>query len=200
MSREQMMNNDDDDEFVENVANVRGGEETTPRPTRPQALPQDSMRALMMGKPNRNSVRNMNSLVISKGGHLPQLREEGEEDGNIEGPDADNASPKKSCCTSFCGVMDDHFVVFILVSAAIGIGIGIGLSIWNPEEYADKATAILWIGLLGDLFIRALKCIVLPLVFVSIAVSVMDMVSSRYKYMMCLYFSSLNDGYYIRGI
>ena len=191
------MNNDD--EFVENVANVSGGgEETTPRPTRPQALPQDSMRALMMGKPNRNSVRNMNSLVRhSKVGHLPPLREESEEDGDIEGPDADNASPKKSCCTSFCGVMDDHFVVFILVSAAIGIGIGIGLSIWNPEDYADKATAILWIGLLGDLFIRALKCIVLPLVFVSIAVSVMDMVSSRYKYMMCLYFSSLNDVYNI---
>ena len=182
------MNNDD--EFVENVANVSGGgEETTPRPTRPQALPQDSMRALTMGKPNRNSVRNRNSLVISKGGHLPLLREDGEEDDVIEGPNADNASPKKkTCCTSFCGVMDDHFVVFILVSAAIGIGIGIGLSIWNPQDYADKATAILWIGLLGDLFIRALKCIVLPLVFVSIAVSVMDMVSSRYKYMMCLFF------------
>ena len=30
---------------------------------------------------------------------------------------------------------------------------------------------------MGDLFIRALKCIVLPLVFVSIAISVMDMLS-----------------------
>ena len=187
MSREKMMNNDD--EFVENVANV-SGEETTPRP---QALREDSM-----GKPNRHSVRNINSLVCTGVGHDSRSRyhldRREEEDGGIEGPDVDDASPeKKSCCTSFCGVMDDHFVVFILVSAAIGIGIGIALSLWNPEDYADKATAILWIGLLGDLFIRALKCIVLPLVFVSIAVSVMDMVSSRYKYMMCLYISSLND-------
>ena len=136
--------------------------------------------------------------VINEDDEGEEDEESEEEDGGIEGPDADDASPKKkSCCTSFCGVMDDNFVVFILVSAAIGIGIGIGLSIWNPQDYADKATAILWIGLLGDLFIRALKCIVLPLVFVSIAVSVMDMVSSRYKYMMCLYFSSLNEVYII---
>ena len=159
-----------------------------------------SRRALLMGKPNRNSVRNMNSLVRSGSGvGHPRSRyhldldvgaaineggdEEGEEeDGGIEGSDADDASPKKkkkkkSCCTSFCGVMDDHFLAFVLGSAAIGMGIGIGLSFWNPEDYSDKATAILWIGLIGDLFIRALKCIVVPLVFVSIAVSVMDMVS-----------------------
>lgn len=58
-----------------------------------------------------------------------------------------------------------------------GIGIGIGLSFWQPEDPVSKSTAILWIGLVGDLFIRALKCIVLPLVFVSIAISVMDMLS-----------------------
>jgi hypothetical protein len=34
-----------------------------------------------------------------------------------------------------------------------------------------------WIGLIGDVFIRLLKCIVLPLVFVSITMSVMDMLS-----------------------
>ena len=175
------------DEFVDNiaVANV-SGEETTPHP-HPE-------RPLLMGKPNRNSVRNMNSLVISGVGH-PRSRyhldmsvinegedEEGEEeDGGIKGSDADDASPKKkSCCTGFCGFMDDHFLAFVIGSAAIGMGIGIGLSFWNPEDYADKATAILWIGLLGDLFIRALKCIILPLVFVSIAVSVMDMVSCSF--------------------
>ena len=58
-----------------------------------------------------------------------------------------------------------------------GIGIGVGLSFWQPEDPTSKATAILWVGLVGDLFIRALKCIVLPLVFVSIAISVMDMLS-----------------------
>merc|ERR1711983_221452 len=34
-----------------------------------------------------------------------------------------------------------------------------------------------WIGLVGDLFIRALKCFVLPLVFVNIIISVVDMMS-----------------------
>lgn len=166
------MNNDD--EFVENVANF-SGEETTPRP---QALPEDSM-----GKPNRHSIRSRNSFVCTGVGHDSRSRyhldrreeedgeESEEEDGGIASPE------KKSCCTSFCGFMDDHFLAFVIGSAAIGMGIGIGLSFWNPQNYADKATAILWIGLLGDLFIRALKCIVLPLIFLSIAISVMDMLA-----------------------
>ena len=181
------------DEFVDNVASG-DGEEMTPHPHPEGPTSGESMRALLMGKPNRNSVRNMNSLVRSGVGH-PRSRyhldmsasnedEEGEEDGGTDGSDADDASPKKkkSCCTSFCGVMDDHFLAFVIGSAAIGMAIGIGLAFWNPENYADKATAILWIGLLGDLFIRALKCIILPLVFVSIAVSVMDMVSCSWDW------------------
>ena len=80
-----------------------------------------------------------------------------------------------SLSIKFCGVMDKYPVSFVVGSALIGIGLGIGLSFWNPENTHGKTTAILWIGLLGDLFIRALKCVVLPLVFVSIAVSVMDM-------------------------
>ena len=150
-------------------------------------------RRALLGKPNPNSVRNMNSLIRLEVEHPADMSvinegEEDEEDGGIEGSDADDASPKKkSCCTSFCGFMDDHFLAFVIGSAAIGMGIGIGLSFWNPEDESVKATAILWIGLLGDLFIRALKCIVLPLVFVSIAISVMDMVSSRDMYL-CFYF------------
>ena len=87
------------------------------------------------------------------------------------------AAPKKGCCNKFWGVLDEYPLTFIIGGALIGMGIGVGLVYWKPAVPADKATAILWIGLLGELFIRALKCIVLPLVFVSIAVSVMDMVS-----------------------
>ena len=148
-----------------------------------------SRRALLMGKPNHSSIRIKNSLVRSvdlvDGRSRQNIMfniDEGEdedEDGSTKGEEAPITASitKKSCCTSFCGVMDDHFLAFVIGSAAIGMAIGIGLAFWNPENYADKATAILWIGLLGDLFIRALKCIILPLVFVSIAVSVMDMVS-----------------------
>ncbi len=126
--------------------------------------------------------------------------EEGEgEVGSTKGEEDPIATSvtKKNCCTSFCGFMDDHFLAFVIGSAAIGMGIGIGLSFWNPEDISSKATVILWIGLLGDLFIRALKCIILPLVFVSIAISVMNMVSSHYMY---LWFVLLGDIYYIRGI
>ena len=146
-----------------------------------------SKRALLMGKPNRSSVRNKNSLIRSNvldGRSRQNISnieegEEGEEDGSTKGgEDPAAAVTKKNCCTGFCGFMDDHFLVFVIGSAAIGLGIGVGLSFWTPQGYADKATAILWIGLIGDLFIRALKCIVVPLVFVSIAISVMDMVSS----------------------
>lgn len=163
-----------------------GDVETSSPQARLVVSSEESRRALL-GKPNRNSVRNMNSLVRSEMGR-PRSRHnidlsainDGEEDGVIEESNADDFSPekKKSCCTGFCGFMDDHFLAFVIASSIIGLAIGIGLAYWNPDNYADKATAILWIGLLGDLFIRALKCIILPLVFVSITVSVMDMVSS----------------------
>lgn len=32
-----------------------------------------------------------------------------------------------------------------------------------------------WLGLVGELFIRALKCVVLPLVFVNVILSVVEM-------------------------
>lgn len=78
----------------------------------------------------------------------------------------------------FC-ILLTHILCLCIVKYPIlkGIGIGVGLSFWQPEDPSSKATAILWVGLVGDLFIRALKCIVLPLVFVSIAISVMDMLS-----------------------
>jgi len=153
---------------------------TTPREEGHDVSPEESLQAFL-GNPNRHSVRNSNSIILR---HTLAMTDsdEDEEDGRImdeQDPDAASVTKKKkNCCTSFCGLMDDNFTVFILGAAAIGFGIGIGLSYWTPEDDADKTTALLWVGLIGDLFIRALKCIVLPLVFVSIAVSVMDMVSS----------------------
>ncbi len=67
----------------------------------------------------------------------------------------------------------------MLGGAIIGIGLGIPLSRWNPDDPSAKEAVILWVGLIviGNLFIRALKCIVMPLVFVSITISVMGMLS-----------------------
>jgi len=74
-----------------------------------------------------------------------------------------------------CGILGRYPVVSVLLFASIGIAAGVGLSFWNPEDESTKDTALKWIGLIGDLFIRALKCAVLPLVFVNVIISVMEM-------------------------
>jgi hypothetical protein len=65
----------------------------------------------------------------------------------------------------FCSFANRHKVVTIVTFAAIGVGIGVGLSNWEPTDPASKDIAIQWIGLIGDLFLRVLKCVVLPVSF-----------------------------------
>ncbi len=74
-----------------------------------------------------------------------------------------------------CGVLGRYPILSVVSFAAVGIGIGIGLSSWEPENAETKENLLKWIGLIGDLFIRALKAVILPLVFVNVAVSVVDM-------------------------
>eukprot|EP00542_Grammatophora_oceanica_P020595 CAMPEP_0194047318 /NCGR_PEP_ID=MMETSP0009_2-20130614/23963_1 /TAXON_ID=210454 /ORGANISM="Grammatophora oceanica, Strain CCMP 410" /LENGTH=530 /DNA_ID=CAMNT_0038692893 /DNA_START=108 /DNA_END=1700 /DNA_ORIENTATION=+ len=74
-----------------------------------------------------------------------------------------------------CGIMGRYPVISVMIFAAAGAGLGIGLSYWEPDDPNDKDLAIQWIGLIGDLFIRALKAVVLPLVFVNVILSVVDM-------------------------
>ena len=119
--------------------------------------------SMRMKHPNRNSIRVTNSLMLSQ---VPST------DTAIEDEDE-----RKGCGSKFCKLMETWPITFVLVAAAIGISAGIALSTWQPDDPSKKETAVLWIGLLGDLFIRALKMIVLPLVFVSIAISFMDMLS-----------------------
>jgi Sodium:dicarboxylate symporter family len=76
-----------------------------------------------------------------------------------------------------CGILGRYPVLSVLAFAAVGIGLGLGLSFWDPEDSEDKKVALKWIGLIGDMFIRALKAIVLPLVFVNVTLSVIDMMS-----------------------
>ena len=76
-----------------------------------------------------------------------------------------------------CGVLGRNPVLSVLGFALVGIGIGVGLSYWEPDDMDTKDKLLKWIGLLGDLFIRSLKCVVLPLVFVNVILSVNDMMS-----------------------
>lgn len=63
-----------------------------------------------------------------------------------------------------CGILGRNPVLAVMAFAFLGMGIGIGLSFWEPDDMETKDKVLQWIGLIGDLFIRALKCVVLPLV------------------------------------
>ena len=76
-----------------------------------------------------------------------------------------------------CGPMKKYPVLTVIFFAAVGIGIGVGLSFWTPDDPNAKYVTLQWLGLIGDMFIRALKCVVLPLVFVNVIISVVDMMS-----------------------
>ena len=51
-----------------------------------------------------------------------------------------------------------------------------GVELLGTDDDA-KEKVIKWIGLFGVLFIRALKCVILPLVFINVIISVVDMMS-----------------------
>lgn len=66
-----------------------------------------------------------------------------------------------------CGILGRHPVMAVMGFAAVGIGLGVGLSYWEPDDMETKDKVLKWIGLIGDMFIRSLKCVVLPLVRLS---------------------------------
>jgi L-cystine uptake protein TcyP (sodium:dicarboxylate symporter family) len=79
----------------------------------------------------------------------------------------------------FCAITRKYQILTILFFALLGVGLGVGLSFWEPAD-ADSDTkkiTLQWIGLIGDLFLRSLKCFVLPLVFVNVIISVVDMMT-----------------------
>jgi solute carrier family 1 (neutral amino acid transporter) protein 5 len=74
-----------------------------------------------------------------------------------------------------CGILGRYPVISVVSFAAIGLGMGLGLSFWEPEDPDTKAKLLKWVGLVGDLFIRSLRCVVLPLIFVNVVMAVVDM-------------------------
>jgi hypothetical protein len=74
-----------------------------------------------------------------------------------------------------CGPLARYPILSVVGFAAVGIALGIGIGSWEPDDAETKTNALKWIGLLGDLFVRSLKAVILPLVFVNVAVSVVDM-------------------------
>jgi len=74
-----------------------------------------------------------------------------------------------------CGILGRNPLLAVLIFASSGIGLGVGLSFWEPEDPETKSNVLLWLGLVGDMFIRSLKAVVLPMVFVSVILSIVDM-------------------------
>ena len=56
-----------------------------------------------------------------------------------------------------CGILGRYPIISVITFAVVGICIGIGLSAWDPDDGDTKDVVIKWLGLVGDLFIRALS-------------------------------------------
>lgn len=89
----------------------------------------------------------------------------------------ENEEPEHEIPQAGCGILGRYPILSVLFFAITGLALGIGLSYWEPEDSTDKETAVKWIGLVGDMFIRALKAVVLPLVFVNVVLSMVEMMS-----------------------
>jgi Na+/H+-dicarboxylate symporter len=76
-----------------------------------------------------------------------------------------------------CGILGRYPVLSVLIFAGSGIGLGVILANWEPDDPETKQIALKWIGLIGDMFIRCLRAVVLPLVFINVAISVVDMLA-----------------------
>ncbi|OQR87406.1 dicarboxylate/amino acid:cation (Na or H) symporter (DAACS) family protein, partial [Achlya hypogyna] len=64
--------------------------------------------------------------------------------------------------------------VAILVSALLGVGLGFGLGKLSPST-----DTLNWIALPGNLFVRALKCLIVPLVFCTMTVSIAEVIELK---------------------
>jgi len=73
------------------------------------------------------------------------------------------------------GIMTRYPITSIATCAILGVCVGYGLSQWSPENPQSKKDVVRWVGLVGDMFLRALKCVVLPLVFASVSLATADM-------------------------
>ena len=98
-------------------------------------------------------------------------------DANKKGDPVDEGLMDEEMPPAGFGILGRYPVLSVLGFAAAGIGLGVGLSSWEPDDPDRKTKTLKWIGLIGDLFIRSLKAIVLPLVFINVSNSVVDMMA-----------------------
>jgi hypothetical protein len=82
---------------------------------------------------------------------------------------SDSLSDEGFSASGFRGVISKHgIVIFTLLGAALGVGAGLGLLFGG----VNNEILLQWIGLPGTIFMRALTCMIVPLVFSSLVTSV----------------------------
>jgi hypothetical protein len=80
-------------------------------------------------------------------------------------------------CAGF-GILGHYLIVpSIIIFTGYGFGMGLALSFWEPDAPDTQLKLLKWIGLIGDLFIRSLKCVILPLVCINVIIAVINMMS-----------------------
>jgi len=95
---------------------------------------------------------------------------ENKKESPIEEPDEEYVAPMG------CGILGEYPVVSVLFFAVTGIATGVGLTYWE-DDGDTKSKLVKWLGLVGDLYLNALKALVLPLVFVTLTTSVIEMLA-----------------------
>eukprot|EP00924_Labyrinthula_sp_SR-Ha-C_P009488 snap_masked-scaffold_2-processed-gene-25.8-mRNA-1 protein AED:0.01 eAED:0.01 QI:0/0/0/1/1/1/2/0/511 len=66
-------------------------------------------------------------------------------------------------------------ILVILGCALVGTAIGLWFSFDDSHDYTELNS---WVALPGDLFLRGLRCVVLPMIFVNIILAVIDMIQA----------------------
>eukprot|EP00924_Labyrinthula_sp_SR-Ha-C_P002123 augustus_masked-scaffold_19-processed-gene-1.9-mRNA-1 protein AED:0.18 eAED:0.18 QI:0/-1/0/1/-1/1/1/0/523 len=68
-----------------------------------------------------------------------------------------------------------QLIATLIIVGAAAVGVGVGVILSNNEANDDVVS---WLGLPGDLFIRSLTCVVLPLIFVNVILAVIQMIEA----------------------
>ncbi|KDO18444.1 hypothetical protein SPRG_16221 [Saprolegnia parasitica CBS 223.65] len=90
-------------------------------------------------------------------------------------PTAVQASYDYRAKTTFIGT------IAVIIGAFGGIGLGLLLSSWRIS-----LEAVLWVSLPGNLYIRALRCLIVPMVFCTISTSIAEIVLLKKKSILSL--------------
>ncbi|OQS05032.1 dicarboxylate/amino acid:cation (Na or H) symporter (DAACS) family protein [Thraustotheca clavata] len=126
----------------------------------------------------KDSCRRPTTTSVARTDYTSDSRAEYEliEDGSISPILQEPPPPQEPPLQTEWRILSDSPANLIVSTWAIVIsiilGVGLGLLVTNVEVLRTNLTR--WIALPGELYVRALRCLVVPMVFVSIAVAVAE--------------------------